>query len=85
MFNLALSGFFAFLLLLGFRRPFLWVLCYLYVDIVAPQVISWGFLTVMPTSLITFAAAFLGWLVFDDKRDARFTWRQGVMVLLLVY
>lgn len=85
MFNLALSGFFACLLLLGFRRPFLWVLCYLYIDIVAPQVISWGFLTVIPTSLIAFAAAFLGWLVFDDKRDARFTWRQGVMALLLLY
>ncbi|WP_404479393.1 putative O-glycosylation ligase, exosortase A system-associated [Novosphingobium sp. BL-52-GroH] len=85
MINLALTSFFACLILLGFKRPFIWVLCYLYVDIVAPQIISWGFLTQMPTSLIAFAAAFLGWLVFDDKRDSRFTWRQGLLVALLVY
>jgi probable O-glycosylation ligase (exosortase A-associated) len=85
MLNLALTGFFASLIVLGFRRPFIWVLCYLYVDIVAPQIISWGFLTRMPTSLIAFAAAFLGWLAFDDKRDARFTWRQGLLGALLLY
>jgi probable O-glycosylation ligase (exosortase A-associated) len=85
MLNLALTGFFVSLIVLGFKRPFLWVLCYLYVDIVAPQIISWGFLTRMPTSLIAFAAAFLGWLVFDDKRDARFTWRQGLLGALLLY
>lgn len=85
MLNLSLTGFFAALIALGFRKPFLWVICYLYVDIVAPQIISWGFLTQLPTSLIAFAAAFLGWLVFDDKRDARFTWRQGLLAVLLVY
>ncbi|WP_232495077.1 putative O-glycosylation ligase, exosortase A system-associated [Novosphingobium kaempferiae] len=85
MLNLGLSAFFACLILLGFRRPFIWVLCYLYVDIVAPQIISWGFLTQIPTSLIAFAAAFLGWLVFDDKRDSRFTWRQGLLGVLLLY
>lgn len=85
MLNLALTAFFAALIVLGFKRPFLWVLCYLYIDIVAPQTISWGFLTRMPTSLIAFAAAFLGWIVFDDKRDARFTWRQGLLCTLLLY
>ncbi|EIZ78417.1 O-antigen polymerase [Novosphingobium sp. Rr 2-17] len=85
MINLALTGFFVLLIVMGIRRPFLWVICYLYVDIVAPQIISWGFLTRLPTSLIAFAAAFLGWLAFDDKRDARFTWRQGLLVLLLLY
>ncbi|GAB7555336.1 hypothetical protein NRB_48530 [Novosphingobium sp. 11B] len=85
MLNLALTGFFAAMMLLGFKRPFLWVLCYLYVDIVAPQIISWGFLTRLPISLIAFSAAFLGWLVFDDKRDSRFSWRQGLIGLLLLY
>lgn len=85
MLNLGLTGFFLALLVLGMKRPFLWVLCYLYVDIVAPQLISWGFLTRLPTSLIAFAAAFLGWLMFDDKRDSRFTWRQGLLVALLLY
>ncbi|AXB75283.1 putative O-glycosylation ligase, exosortase A system-associated [Novosphingobium sp. P6W] len=85
MLNLGLTAFFGIMILLGFKRPFLWVLCYLYVDIVAPQLISWGFLTQMPTSLIAFAAAFLGWLIFDDKRDSRFTWRQGLLAALLIY
>lgn len=85
MLNLALTGFFFTLILLGFKRPFIWILCYLYVDIVAPQIISWGFLSQIPTSLIAFAAAFLGWLVFDDKRDSRFTWRQGLLGVLLAY
>lgn len=85
MLDLGLAAFLACFLLLGFKRPFLWVLCYLYVDIVAPQVISWGVLAKVPISLITFAAAFLGWLVFDDKRDSRFTLRQGLLLLLLVY
>ncbi|KQM18224.1 putative O-glycosylation ligase, exosortase A system-associated [Novosphingobium sp. Leaf2] len=85
MINLALTAFFVALILLGLKRPFLWVLCYLYVDIVAPQILSWGFLTQIPTSLIAFAAAFLGWLMFDDKRDSRFTWRQGLLAVLLGY
>lgn len=85
MLNLALTGFFVALILMGMRRPFIWVLCYLYVDIVAPQLISWGFLTRLPTSLIAFSAAFLGWLLFDDKRDSRFNWRQGLLVILLIY
>ena len=85
MLNLALTGFFALLIGLGLRRPFIWVLCYLYVDIVAPQIISWGFLSRIPVSAIAFAAAFVGWLAFDDKRDSRFTWRQGLLALLLAY
>ena len=85
MLDLGLTAFLGCFLLLGFKRPFLWVLCYLYVDIVAPQVISWGMLAKIPVSLIAFAAAFLGWLVFDDKRDSRFTFRQGLLVLLLAY
>nr|WP_246543605.1 DUF5935 domain-containing protein [Novosphingobium profundi] len=80
-----MTTFFVFLLLAGLRKPFVWVLCYLYIDIVAPQIISWGFLSMIPTSLIAFAAAFLGWLVFDTKDGSRFTWRQGVMVALLLY
>ena len=85
MLDLGFTGFFLFLLLAGFRRPFLWMLLYLYVDIVQPQVISWGVLSHVPVSLIAFAAAFLGWLIFDRKEDSRFTFRQGLLLLLLLY
>ena len=70
---------------LGFKRPFLWVLFYCYVDIVAPQQISWHLLASIPLSLIVFALAFGGWLVLDDKRDSRFSYRQALICLLLAY
>lgn len=85
MLDLGFTAFFLFLLLAGFRRPFVWMLLYLYVDIVQPQVISWGILSHIPVSLVAFAAAFLGWLVFDRKEDSRFTLRQGLLLLLLLY
>ncbi|MCK9541339.1 MAG: putative O-glycosylation ligase, exosortase A system-associated [Novosphingobium sp.] len=85
MLDLGLAGFVAGLLALGLRRPFLWVLAYIYVDIVAPQKISWFLLASVPISLIVFVLAFGGWLALDDKRDSRFSFRQGLMVLLLCY
>ncbi|WP_395392275.1 putative O-glycosylation ligase, exosortase A system-associated [Novosphingobium sp. BL-8A] len=85
MLDLGLTAFLATFLALGFRRPFIWVLCYLYVDIVAPQLISWGILSHIPVSLMAFAAAFGGWLLFDDKRDTRFNVRQALLIALLLY
>jgi probable O-glycosylation ligase (exosortase A-associated) len=83
--DLFLAAFVMGLLALGLRRPFIWVLAYLYIDIVAPQKISYFILTSLPISLIAFCAAFGGWMIADDKRDARFTWRQGLMLVLLLY
>ena len=85
MLDLALAGFLAGFLALGIRRPFLWVLAYLYVDILAPQKISWSLLTTLPISLIVFVAAFAGWLFVDDKKDLRFSFRQALLLILLVY
>lgn len=85
MLNLGLAGFVSALFALGLRRPFVWVLAYLYVDILAPQKVSWGFLSHLPISLIAFVLAFAGWIAFDDKRDSRFTLRQGIIAVLLVY
>jgi probable O-glycosylation ligase (exosortase A-associated) len=85
MLDLGLAAFLFGLLALGFRRPFLWVLAYLYVDILAPQKISWFLLASLPISLIGFSAAFGGWIFTDNKRDSRFTWRQALMILLLVW
>jgi O-antigen ligase len=85
MVDLALSAFLAAFLALGLRRPFLWVLAYLYVDILAPQKISYIILAALPVSLIVFIAAFGGWLIADSKENSRFTLRQGLMVLLLIW
>ena len=42
MLDLALLGFIGLMLALGLKRPYLWVLVYLYVCIVVPQKIGWG-------------------------------------------
>lgn len=83
--DLAFIGFIVALLGFGFRRPFLFVLAFAYVDIVAPQRLSYYLLNSIPLSLIVFALAVLGWLVADEKRDARVAPRQVLMLLLLAY
>ncbi len=85
MLDLFLAAFVMGWLALGMRRPFLWVLVYLYVDIVAPQKISYFLLASLPISLIAFCAAAVGWMATDDKRDCRFTLRQALILLLLAY
>ena len=86
MTEIFLLGFFAAVLLLGIRRPFLWVLLYLYVDILSPNKIGTQILVAIPMSLIAFVMVFAGWLFFDPtKRDARFGIRQALIVILMLY
>jgi probable O-glycosylation ligase (exosortase A-associated) len=85
MLDLALLGFILAFLALGVRRPFLWVLCYLYIDILAPQKIGWAVTSALPVSLIAFCAAFGGWVLADTKQGSRMTFRQGLMIALLLY
>ena len=85
MLDLALFLFVCFLMLAGLRRPYLWVLAYLYIDILAPQKIGWSITPAFPISLIAFCAAFAGWILVDPKRGSKWTMRQTLLVLLLVY
>ena len=85
MLDLALFAFVLFFLAIGVARPFLWVLAYVYIDILAPQKIGWTLTPLLPISLIAFVAAFAGWLFVDQKRDMRVHYRQGLMVLLLLW
>ena len=70
---------------IGFRKPFLFVLCFCYIDIVAPQRLSYFLINSIPISLIVFGLAVVGWLVADDKRDTRWSGRQTLLVALLLY
>ncbi|MDB5698118.1 MAG: putative O-glycosylation ligase, exosortase system-associated [Alphaproteobacteria bacterium] len=83
--DLFFVAFLAALLAFGVKRPFLFVLAYAYVDVVAPQRLSYYLLNSIPISLIVAALAIGGWLVADDKRDFRVSPRQGLMILLLIY
>lgn len=85
MLDFAFLAFIGYVLLLGLRRPFLWVLLYVYIDILAPQRIGYSLLAGLPVSLMAFAAAFGGWLLFDRKEGARFTLRQALLLALLLY
>ncbi len=85
MLDLALFLFLCGLMVLGLKRPFIWVLAYLYLDIVSPQKIGWTLMPALPWSMIAFAAAFAGWLLLDTKQGSRFTVRQGIILALLAY
>ena len=70
---------------MGFRRPFLFVLVYAYIDIVSPQRLTYLLLNSVPISLIAVGLAVLGWLAMDDKKDVRVAPRQLMIVALLGY
>ena len=83
--DLAFLGFLAALFGMGFRRPFLLVCAYVYIDVVSPQRLTYYLLNSVPISAIAIGLAVIAWVVADDKRDMRFAPRQGLMLLLLVY
>ena len=71
--------------LLAFRRPFIFALAYLYIDVIAPQRLSYFLLNSIPISAIAFALMVLGFLMDPEKRDIRISWRQAAIGLLLAY
>lgn len=73
------------LVALGFKRPFLFVLAYVYVTVVAPQRLSYYMLNSVPIALIVVGLAVAAWFVADDKKGLRVAPRQLLIVLLLVY
>ena len=70
---------------MGLRRPFLLVLAYVYIDIVAPQRLTYFLLNTVPISLIAVGLAVGGWLLVDDKRNSRVAPRQVMILSLLLY
>ena len=85
MLGLVFLAFIFYVLLLGLRRPFLWVLLYVYIDIIAPQRIAWGLIQNLQVSLIAFLAAFGGYVLLDRKEHVGFSLRQFLLLLLLAY
>ena len=85
MMGLIFLSFIAYFLVLGLKRPFFWVMLYVYIDILAPQRIGFGIIQSLNISLVAFAAAFGGYLLLDKKEHVSFTARQGLMVALLAY
>lgn len=83
--DLAFVAFLVALLGLGFRRPFLFVLAFAYVDIVAPQHLSYFLLNSIQLSAIVFGLAVGGWLLADDKRGTTLAPRQALMAALLLW
>ncbi len=83
--DLVFVGYLGLIALLAFKRPFLFTLIYAYIDIVAPQRLSYFLLNSIPLSLIMFGLAVAGYLVNDTKTDSRISPRHFVIVLLLIY
>jgi len=85
MTSLALCAFVLAFLAAGFARPYLFVLAYAYIDIVAPQKIDWGPLSSLSISLVAFVLTVTFWAARDDKRGIRLSSRQVLMLVLLIY
>ncbi|MEL6540742.1 MAG: DUF5935 domain-containing protein [Pseudomonadota bacterium] len=85
MLGFVFLAFVAFVALLGLKRPFLWVMLYIYIDVIAPQRIAWGLIQNISISFLAFLAAFGGYLILDRKEYIRFSWRQALLALLLIY
>ncbi len=83
--DIGLVAFLTLLLALGFRRPFLFVLAYAYVDIVSPHRLSYYMLNSIPVSLICFLLAVGGWAVSDSKKDFHIAPRQWLLIILLIW
>jgi len=83
--DLAFIAFLVAIFGMGFRRPFLFVLAYVYVDIVSPQRLTYLLLNSVPISLIAVVLAIAGWAMTDDKSGARLGPRQIMMLALLAY
>ncbi len=83
--DLVFVGYLAAIMLLAFKRPFLFTLVYAYIDIVSPQRLSYFLLNSIPLSLILFVLAVLGFLASDDKRDVRIAPRWVLLLVLLAY
>ena len=81
--DLAFVGFLGALVILALRRPFLFVLVYVYIDIVSPQRLTYFLLNSVPISLIAVTLAVGSWALFDDKKDARVAPRQVLLLALL--
>ncbi|HYD36978.1 MAG TPA: putative O-glycosylation ligase, exosortase A system-associated [Allosphingosinicella sp.] len=83
--DLAFVAFLVALLGLGLKRPFLFVLAYIYIDVVSPQRLSYYLINSVPLSMIAACLAFGGWLLIEKKAGLRFTVRQGLIATLLCY
>jgi probable O-glycosylation ligase (exosortase A-associated) len=83
--DLVFVGFLLALFGVGFRRPFVFVLAYVYIDIVSPQRLTYVLLNTVPISLIAVILAVGAWMMVDDKRNTRFAPRQLLMVILMLY
>jgi putative inorganic carbon (HCO3(-)) transporter len=69
--DLFFVGYIGLLMLLAFKRPFLFTLLYAYIDIVAPQRLSYFMLNSLSISLVAFSLAVLGFLVSDAMSEYR--------------
>jgi len=83
--NLGLIAFVLAFFAAGLSRPFLLVLAYAYIDIVAPQKIGWGLLGSLSISLVAFVLAVVMWALREDKSGTRLSSRQILMLVLLAY
>lgn len=83
--DLVFVAFLALFFGLGFKRPFLFVLTYIYIDLVSPQRLTYLLLNAIPISLIAVVFAVGGWAIADKKDGLRIAPRQLLILALIAY
>ncbi len=83
--DLAFIAFIAAILALGLKRPFIFALAYVYVDVVSPQRLSYYLLNSIPLSAIVAGLTVGAWLLVDARKGFSVGGRQWLMALLLAY
>ncbi|MBO9711399.1 putative O-glycosylation ligase, exosortase A system-associated [Sphingomonas sp.] len=85
MHDLPFLAFLAAMFAFGFKRPFLFVLVYAYIDIVSPQRLTYVLLNSVPISMIAAVLTLGGWAIADDKKGLSMAPRQWLMLVMLGY
>jgi probable O-glycosylation ligase (exosortase A-associated) len=77
--------FFVFALIIGVRAPFVAALVYLWVDLIAPQSVAYGFIEAMPLAMISGVCSFAFYFLFDKKERVHLGFQWMCLALLLVW
>jgi probable O-glycosylation ligase (exosortase A-associated) len=77
--------FFIFALIIGVRAPFVAALVYLWVDLISPQTVAYGFIESLPLAMISAVCAVAFYFLFDKKERVHLGFQWMCMVALTVW
>lgn len=77
--------FFIFALIVGVRAPFVAALVYLWVDLISPQAVAYGFIESLPLAMISGVCSVAFYFLFDKKERVHLGFQWMCLVALTVW